>query len=150
MVGRGPPCASGRERGRSGALGGYRPVVSQIRNLERILAGFDETWMPRIVTQVNDYDVRVAKVEGDHAWHVHRDTDEFFLVLTGEFTINLRSGPVVLGPGDTYVVPKGTEHFPQAAPGTAILMFEPTGTPSTGDDGVDADHLTTTTGVELD
>ncbi|HET6966857.1 MAG TPA: cupin domain-containing protein [Ornithinibacter sp.] len=124
--------------------------MAEIRNLDDVFAAFDEPWMPHIVARVNDYDVRVARADGDHAWHVHRDTDEFFLVLGGEFTINLRSGPVVLRPGDTYVVPRGVEHFPQAAPGTRILMFEPTGTPTTGDDPAGADHLVTTTGVELD
>jgi mannose-6-phosphate isomerase-like protein (cupin superfamily) len=119
-------------------------------NLDEAFASFDEPWMPRIVARMNDYDVRIARADGDHAWHVHHDTDEFFLVLAGEFTINLRSGPVVLGPGDTYVVPRDTEHFPQAAPGTRILMVEPTGTPNTGDEPVSATHLTTTSGLPLD
>jgi mannose-6-phosphate isomerase-like protein (cupin superfamily) len=91
--------------------------------------------------------VRIAKVDGEHTWHSHADTDEFFLVLAGTFTIDLRDAePVVLGPGDIYVVPRGTEHRPQAAPGTRILMFEPTGTPSTGDEGP-VDHVPTATGV---
>ncbi len=120
-----------------------------VTNLDKAFAAFDDLWMPRIVAKVNDYDVRIAKAEGDHAWHVHHDTDEFFLVVSGEFTVNLRSGPVVLGPGDTYVVPKGVEHFPQAAPGTQILMFEPTGTVNTGDEAVDAPQLPTTTGIDL-
>lgn len=58
--------------------------------LDEALASFDALWSPRIVTRVNDYDVRVAKVEGDHVWHVHDDTDEFFLVVDGELTIALR------------------------------------------------------------
>lgn len=120
-----------------------------VTNLDDAFAAFDDTWMPRIVAKVNDYDVRIAKVEGDHTWHVHHDTDEFFLVVSGRFTVNLRSGPVVLGPGDTYVVPRGVEHFPQAEPGTRILMFEPTGTPSTGDGPVEAPHLRTTTGIDV-
>jgi mannose-6-phosphate isomerase-like protein (cupin superfamily) len=127
----------------------YGGGVTEVRNIEEVFASFDERWMPRIVAKVNDYDVRIAKVEGDHAWHVHHDTDEFFLVLEGRFTINLRSGPVVVGPGDVFVVPRGVEHFPQADPGTKILMFEPSGTPTTGDEAVDADHLVTTTGIEL-
>jgi mannose-6-phosphate isomerase-like protein (cupin superfamily) len=120
------------------------------RNLDDTFDSFDTLWEPRIVARVNDYDVRVAKVEGDHTWHSHADTDEFFQVLSGRFTINLRDAePVVLGPGDTYVVPRGVEHFPQAEPGTRILMFEPNGTPSTGDQGA-VGHVRTTTGVELD
>ena len=120
------------------------------RNLDDVFDSFDATWEPRIVTTVNDYDVRVAHVEGDHTWHSHADTDEFFLCLSGEFTIELRDRePVVLRRGDTFTVPKGTEHFPRAAPGTRILMFEPQGTATTGDEG-DVEHLRTTTGIPLD
>ncbi len=123
--------------------------MERIRNLDDVFAQFDATWEPRIVTTVNDYDVRVARVEGDHAWHSHSDTDEFFLVLAGRFTINLRDrDAVVLGAGDTFVVPRSVEHFPQAEPGTRILMFEPSGTPNTGDQGP-VDHLTTTAGITL-
>lgn len=124
--------------------------MSGVRNLDEVFDGFDDVYVPRVVARVNDYDVRVARAEGDHTWHSHAATDEFFLVLAGEFTINLRdTEPVVLGPGDTFVVPRGVEHFPQAAPGTRILMFEPRGTPTTGDQG-DVEHLRTTAGVELD
>lgn len=120
------------------------------RNLDAVFDSFDDVWAPRIVARVNDYDVRVAKCEGDHTWHRHDDTDEFFLVLAGRFTINLRDADaVVLEPGDSYVVPRGVEHFPQAAAGTRILMFEPDGTPTTGDRGQVA-HLSATTAVELD
>jgi mannose-6-phosphate isomerase-like protein (cupin superfamily) len=118
-------------------------------NLDDAFASFDQVWMPHIVAKVNDYDVRIARADGDHTWHVHDDTDEFFLVLEGQFTINLRDGAVVLGPGDIHVVPRGVEHFPQAAPGTRILMFEPRGTPNTGSGETDAAHITTTTGVDL-
>jgi len=118
-------------------------------NLDDAFASFDEVWMPHIVAKVNDYDVRIARADGDHTWHVHDDTDEFFLVLEGQFTINLRDRSVVLGPGDVHVVPRGVEHFPQAVPGTRILMFEPNGTPNTGSGEVDAAHITTTAGVDL-
>ena len=124
--------------------------MSEPRNLDEVFDSFDDVWAPRIVARVNDYDVRIAKVEGDHTWHTHDDTDEFFLVLEGRFTINLRdTDPVVLGPSDTYVVPRGVEHFPQAEPGTRILMFEPNGTPTTGDRGAVA-HLSTTAAVDAD
>lgn len=120
------------------------------RHLDDVFATFDSTWEPRIVTTVNDYDVRVARCEGDHTWHSHADTDEFFMCLDGQFTINLRDRePVVLEPGDVFTVPRGVEHFPQAQAGTRILMFEPRGTPTTGDQGT-VDHLTTTTGVPID
>ena len=120
------------------------------RRLDEVFSTFDVTWEPRIVTTVNDYDVRIARCEGDHTWHSHADTDEFFLCLDGEFTIDLREHEsVVLQPGDVYTVPRGTEHRPRATPGTRILMFEPRGTPSTGDQG-EVDHVATTTGVPID
>ncbi|WP_428953496.1 cupin domain-containing protein [Streptomyces sp. cg35] len=119
--------------------------------LTEALATFDAVWSPRIVTTVNDYDVRLAKAEGEHVWHVHEDTDEFFLVVTGELTIALREKDgerdVVLPPGSVLTVPRGTWHKPFAAPGTAILLLEPAGTPTTGDahDPV-PDHVDSTTG----
>lgn len=123
-------------------------------NLEVALASFSETYSPRIVTRVNDYDVRIAHTLGDHVWHVHDDTDEFFLVLDGRFDVALRAADgsertVVLRKGDTFVVPKGTEHKP-SSPGGSILMFEPSGTPSTGDHAGDLpDNVDSTTGHAL-
>jgi mannose-6-phosphate isomerase-like protein (cupin superfamily) len=106
-------------------------------SLRQALAAFDDIYSPRIVARVNDYDVKVAHTEGEHVWHVHEHTDEFFLVIDGRFAITLR-GPggkertAELSAGDIFVVPKGTEHKP-SSPGGAILMFEPTGTLTTGD-----------------
>jgi mannose-6-phosphate isomerase-like protein (cupin superfamily) len=124
-------------------------------SLSQALASFDALWSPRIVTRVNDYDVRVAKVEGEHLWHAHDDTDEFFLVLDGELDIALREPAgertVVLPKGTVFTVPAGTEHKPSAPFGAAILMFEPTGTPTVGDrhDDIPA-HVDATTGHDLD
>jgi mannose-6-phosphate isomerase-like protein (cupin superfamily) len=124
-------------------------------NLTSALASFDEVYSPRIVTRVNDYDVRVAHVKGEHVWHVHDDTDEFFLILDGQFDVAMRDAEgnertVVLRQGDTFVVPKGTEHKP-SSPGGAILMFEPAGTSTTGDrhEGAIPDHVDSTTGHQL-
>jgi mannose-6-phosphate isomerase-like protein (cupin superfamily) len=124
-------------------------------NLTAALASFDDVYSPRIVTRMNDYDVRVAHVRGEHVWHVHEHTDEFFLVLDGRLDVALR-GPdgqvrtVELGRGDTFVVPRGTEHKP-SSPGGSILMFEPSGTSSTGDrhQGEIPDHVDSTTGHTL-
>jgi len=124
-------------------------------NLTAALASFNDVYSPRIVTRMNDYDVRVAHVRGEHVWHVHEHTDEFFLVLDGRFDVALR-GPdgqitvVELGQGDTFVVPRGTEHKP-SSPGGSILMFEPSGTSSTGDrhEGEIPDHVDSTTGHTL-
>ncbi|MEU8495602.1 cupin domain-containing protein [Streptomyces lavendulae] len=123
-------------------------------SLGTALASFDALWSPRIVTRVNDYDVRIAKVAGEHLWHVHDDTDEFFLVLEGELRISLRESAgertVLLPRGSVFTVPRGTEHRPHAPSGAAILLFEPTGTPTVGDrhEEVPA-HVDATTGHPL-
>ncbi|MER7507729.1 cupin domain-containing protein [Streptomyces lavendulae] len=123
-------------------------------SLGTALASFDALWSPRIVTRVNDYDVRIAKVAGEHVWHVHDDTDEFFLVLEGELRISLRESAgertVLLPRGSVFTVPRGTEHRPHAPSGAAILLFEPTGTPTVGDrhEEVPA-HVDATTGHPL-
>jgi mannose-6-phosphate isomerase-like protein (cupin superfamily) len=123
-------------------------------NLQAALSSFDEIYSPRIVARMNDYDVRIAHAEGEHVWHVHADTDEFFLVLAGQFDIALREGGaerlVSLREGDVFVVPKGTEHKP-SSPGGSILMFEPSGTMTTGDrhEGDIPAHVHSTSGQEL-
>ncbi|HWF42366.1 MAG TPA: cupin domain-containing protein [Acidothermaceae bacterium] len=124
-------------------------------NLTTALASFDEVYSPRIVARVNDYDVRIAHVRGEHVWHVHEDTDEFFLVLDGQFEVAVRDSTgaqttVLLREGDTFVVPKGTEHKPSSS-GGSILMFEPRGTVTTGDrhEGEIPDHVDSTTGHDL-
>ncbi|MFJ7774663.1 cupin domain-containing protein [Streptomyces yangpuensis] len=99
------------------------------------LAGFTDLWAPRRIARVNDYEVKVAKVRGEFVWHTHEDTDELFLVVAGTLTIRLRDGDVVLGPGEMYVVPRGTEHCPAADEEAHILLFEPAGTVNTGDVG---------------
>ncbi|MFB7453415.1 cupin domain-containing protein [Streptomyces sp. NPDC056194] len=122
--------------------------------LGKALASFDALWSPRVVTRVNDYDVRIAKVQGEHIWHVHDDTDEFFLVLDGELYISLREHDgertVLLAQGAVFTVPRGTEHKPYAPSGAAILMFEPTGTLTVGDRHDEVpDHVDSTTGHPL-
>ena len=105
-------------------------------NLAAALAAFSDVYSPRVVARVNDYDVRVAHTLGEHVWHVHEDSDEFFLVLDGRFDVGLRDAAgertVVLREGDTFVVPRGIEHRP-SSPGGAVLVVEPAGTSSTGD-----------------
>jgi mannose-6-phosphate isomerase-like protein (cupin superfamily) len=105
-------------------------------NLNQVLASFADIYSPRIVGRVNDYDIKIAHAQGEYVWHVHEHTDEFFLILEGTFDVALREDggerTVSLGPGEIFVVPRGTEHKPSSA-GGAILMFEPSGTVSTGD-----------------
>ncbi|MFC5003143.1 cupin domain-containing protein [Dactylosporangium cerinum] len=126
-----------------------RPV-----NLTEALASFDDVYSPRIVARVNDYDVRIAHTLGEHVWHVHEHTDEFFLVLDGRFDVAIRDEhgehTVTLTKGDTFVVPRGVEHRP-SSPGGAILMFEPSGTVTTGDrhEGAVPGHVDSTAGHAL-
>jgi mannose-6-phosphate isomerase-like protein (cupin superfamily) len=123
-------------------------------NLSAALASFSDVYSPRIVGRVNDYDVRIAHASGAHVWHVHEHTDEFFLVLDGTFDVALREDgqehTVSLRAGDIFVVPRGTEHRPSSA-GGAILMFEPSGTLTTGDrhDGDIPAHVDSTAGHDL-
>lgn len=102
-------------------------------NLAEKLALFSERWSPKIVGGFNGHDLMVVKVEGEFNWHSHPDTDDFFMVLSGRLTIQMRDGDVVLGPGELYVVPKGAEHCPRADVETHLLIIEPAGTPNTGD-----------------
>jgi mannose-6-phosphate isomerase-like protein (cupin superfamily) len=124
-------------------------------NLTETLASFDDIYSPRIVARMNDYDVRIAHARGEHLWHTHTGTDEFFLVLDGQFDIALRDAAgaertVRLRQGDVFVVPKGTEHKP-SSPGGSILMFEPSQTLTTGDwhEGEIPANVDSTTGHEL-
>jgi mannose-6-phosphate isomerase-like protein (cupin superfamily) len=113
--------------------------MTDVRNLVTALDAFDAHWQPHRVTSLNDYDVKVVKVLGEFVWHTHPDTDELFLVLSGELTIGLREDgaerEVVLGPNDVFVVPRGVEHRPRAHVETAAVLVEPQGTVNTGDAG---------------
>ena len=102
-------------------------------NLADALASFDEPFSPRIVGTMNDYKLMVAKTRGEFVWHSHPETDDFFLVLRGRLTIQLRDRDVVLEEGELYVVPAGVEHCPKAEPEAQILLIEPLGTVNTGD-----------------
>ncbi|MFF7253910.1 cupin domain-containing protein [Streptomyces microflavus] len=133
-----------------------RPATGPIL-LGDALGSFDALWSPRILTRVNDYDVRVAKVLGEHVWHVHENTDEFFLVVEGVLDIALRDGEapedertVTLPRGAVFVVPRGTWHRPRSADGASLMLFEPSGTSTVGDahDPV-PDHVDATTGHAL-
>ncbi len=104
-------------------------------NLAQKLAQFDEHWSPRIVGYLNDYKVMVVKVRDEFVWHSHADTDDFFLVLNGKVTIELRDRDVELSEGELFVVPRGVEHRPRADEEAHLLLIEPRGTPNTGDAG---------------
>ena len=102
-------------------------------NLQEKLSKFSEQWSPRIIAQMNDYHLKLVKVQGEFVWHSHPETDEVFLVVKGKLDIHLRDGKVTLGEGEIYVVPKGVEHKPVAEAECHILLIEPAGTVNTGD-----------------
>ena len=97
------------------------------------LALFDERWSPRIVGEVGEMHVKLAKLEGEFVWHRHAEEDELFLVIAGRLTMRFRDGETVLGPGEMIIVPKGVEHLPVADAETHVLLFEPKTTRNTGD-----------------
>ncbi|MBL1087818.1 MULTISPECIES: cupin domain-containing protein [Streptomyces] len=111
------------------------PQAPAAINLADKLAQFSDLWSQKKVADLNDYEVKLAKLKGEFVWHTHEDTDELFLVISGRLTLQLRGGDVVLGPGELFVVPRGVEHCPVADEETAVLLLEPAGTLNTGDAG---------------
>lgn len=109
--------------------------VADVLNVQRALASIGAPWQPHRLTSVNDHDVKVVKLHGEFVWHTHSDTDELFLVLQGELTIQLRDRDVVLGAQDVFVVPRGVEHCPRAEDEVHALLIESRGTVNTGDAG---------------
>jgi mannose-6-phosphate isomerase-like protein (cupin superfamily) len=103
-------------------------------NLQGKFAAFADHWNPRIVGRYNGNEVRVAKVKGDFTWHSHGDTDELFIVVAGELSIEFRDGVRRLNPGEMIIVPRGTEHRPFAADECQILLIDREGEPNTGFD----------------
>ena len=104
-------------------------------NLEEKLGKFQDHWSPKIVAQLNDYHLKLVKLQGEFVWHAHPETDELFYVLDGELDIEFRDGTATLRQGEMLVVPKGIEHRPRAAGECHVLLLEPEGTPNTGDAG---------------
>lgn len=113
-------------------------------NLAQKLAQFDEHWAPKIIARYNDNEVRLVKTSGEWVWHKHDETDEMFLILSGEFDMDFRDGTITVGPGELLIVPRGTEHRPAARRGeVSLVLLDPEGTPNTGD------VATATTAVDL-
>lgn len=105
----------------------YKPI-----NLREKLTKFQEQWSPKVIAEMNDYQFKLVKVQGDFVWHKHEDTDEVFIVIEGEITIEFRDGEVTLGEGEMFVVPKDTEHKPCAENEAKIMLVEPKGVVNTG------------------
>jgi len=107
--------------------------VHEAINFQDKLSRFTDHWAPKVVAQMNDYQLKLVKIQGEFVWHSHADTDEVFIVLDGRMRIELRDGAVDLGPGEMFVVPKGVEHKPSAPDECRILLVEPSGVVNTGD-----------------
>ncbi|HWB40601.1 MAG TPA: cupin domain-containing protein [Gemmatimonadales bacterium] len=106
-------------------------MVTKI-NLAEKFGRFSDHWSPKIVADLNDSHVKLAKVQGEFVWHHHADEDELFIVVQGRLTIELRDGQVTLGPGEMVVIPRGVEHRPVAAEEVHLLLIEPKATRHTG------------------
>ena len=102
-------------------------------NLSEKFALFSEHWTPKIISELNDYQIKIVKLKGDFVWHDHGDTDEFFLVIEGTMFIKFESETMELSQGEMYVVPKGTKHRPYAHEECKVMLIEPSGVVNTGE-----------------
>jgi len=101
-------------------------------NFEQKFSQFTEQWQPKVVAEMNDYQFKIVRLQGDFIWHDHKDTDETFIVLEGRLRIDFRDGSVSLAAGEMFVVPKGVEHKPFAEREVKLLLIEPRGVVNTG------------------
>ncbi|WP_128895507.1 cupin domain-containing protein [Longirhabdus pacifica] len=102
-------------------------------NFKEKLSNFNEHWSPKIIAEMNNYQFKLAKIQGEFVWHDHKDTDEVFIVLEGEMSIAFRDKEVKLSKGEMFVVPKAVEHKPYAEKECHIMLVEPKGVINTGD-----------------
>jgi mannose-6-phosphate isomerase-like protein (cupin superfamily) len=110
----------------------YRPI-----NFKEKFAMFSDHWSPKIIAQMNEYHFKLVKFQGDFVWHRHDDTDEVFITLEGEMSIEFREGKVDIKAGELFVVPKGLEHKPYAQKECKVMLVERAGTVNTGNAGGD-------------
>ena len=104
-------------------------------NFAQKLGLFTEQWQPKVIAEMNDYQFKIVKLQGDFIWHDHQDTDETFIVLEGTLRIDFRDGHVRVGPGEMFVVRKGIEHKPYAEDEVKLILIEPRGVLNTGHEG---------------
>jgi mannose-6-phosphate isomerase-like protein (cupin superfamily) len=110
-------------------------MTNQAVDIAEKLSLISEHWSPKVVARLNNYEVKVVKLEGEFTWHTHDDTDELFLVVQGELIVQLRDGDVTLCPGQLFVVPRGVEHCPRADGEVQVVLIEPAGVINTGNAG---------------
>lgn len=111
------------------------PATYQSINLKQKLSLFTEHWSQRVVAEMNDYQFKVVRIQGDFIWHSHAETDEAFFVIDGQLRIDFRDGFVLIESGELYVVPKGVEHKPFAEHEVQMMVIEPRGVLNTGAEG---------------
>src|SRR6267154_2126986 len=104
-------------------------------NLSKKFTLFDEQWQPKVIAEMNDYQFKVVRLQGDFVWHDHKETDETFIVIDGTLRIDFRDGCVHVSTGEMFVVPKRKEHKPFAEREVRLLLIEPRGVPNTGEAG---------------
>ena len=102
-------------------------------NFKEKFTKFHDHWSPRVIAEMNNYQFKLVKVEGEFGWHDHPDTDEVFKVMEGSLDIAFRDGLVTLEAGEMFVIPKGVEHKPAAKSECKIMIIEPKGVVNTGD-----------------
>ena len=102
-------------------------------NLEDKLSKFSEHWSPKVIAEMNDYQFKLVKIEGDFVWHDHPDTDEVFIVIEGTMQIEFEDRTIELREGEMLVVPKGVRHKPYAEEECKVMIVEPRGVVNTGD-----------------
>ena len=102
-------------------------------NLKEKLSIFSEHWSPKVISELNDYQIKLVKIQGDFVWHNHSETDELFFVIEGKMKIEFKDKTVELNKGELYVVPKGVEHRPYAEDECQIMLIEPRGVINTGE-----------------
>ena len=107
----------------------------QAINFGRKFGLFAEQWQPKVIAEMNDYQFKLVKLQGDFIWHDHKDTDETFIVVEGQLRIDFRDGCVQISAGEMFVVPKGVEHKPCAEHEVKLLLIEPRGVLNTGQEG---------------
>jgi mannose-6-phosphate isomerase-like protein (cupin superfamily) len=101
-------------------------------DIARKFGAFGEHWRPKIVGELNDSYVKLAKLKGEFVWHKHENEDELFWVIIGTLVIKLRDGGVILNPGQFVIIPRGVEHLPVAADEVQVVLLEPKTTLNTG------------------
>ena len=104
-------------------------------NISEKFSKFNDRWSPKIIAEMNNYQFKLAKVQGEFVWHAHAETDEVFIVIEGVLVIEFRDGQVTLESGEMFVIPRGKEHRPVAEEECKIMLVEPEGTVNTGDAG---------------